>query len=191
MREIARLSGILFLVTIIAAALLSVVNSITKPMIEEQRRLETERALTIALPAANPNAIVPVPGIDRVLFYEGYENADTTHLIGYAVVARGKGYSSTIETMVGVDTTFRVTGMKILFQQETPGLGTKIGDIVHGDTEPWVNARFIGKATDGIAVDKDGGGIRSITGATISSRAVTNSVRTAVDSLKGWVDKGR
>ena len=190
MKEIAKLGGILFLVTVVAAAALSGVNSITKPKIEEQRRLETERALTIALPNANPNAIIPIIRGDAVLFYRGYSETDSSDLVGYAIIARGKGYSSTIETMVGVDTSFVVTGLKILFQQETPGLGTKIGSIVHGDSTIWIQARFIGRPTEGLAVDKDGGNIKSIIGATISSRAITNSIVAAVDSLKNWVNRG-
>ena len=190
MKEIIKLSSILFLVTVIAAAALSGVNSITKPKIEEQRRLETLRALTIALPQANPNAIIPIIQEGNTLFYRGYSETDSTGLVGYAVIARGKGYSSTIETMVGVDTSFIVTGVKILFQQETPGLGTKIGSVVHGDSTIWINARFTGQSTEGLAVDKDGGNVDSIIGATISSRAVTNSIVTAVDSLKSWIGKG-
>jgi len=190
MKEIVKLSGILFLVTIVAAAALSGVNSVTKPLIEEQRRLATERALIIALPTADPNVIVPVLQEDEVIFYRGYANADTTDLVGYAAVARGKGYSSTIETMVGVDTSFTITGTKVLFQQETPGLGTKIDAINRGDSTKWIEARFLGQLTQDLAVDKDGGEIVSIIGATISSRAVTISIVTIVDSLKVWVNKG-
>ena len=190
MKEIFRLSGILCLVTVVAAATLSGVNSVTKPLIEEQRRLETERALVVALPTADPAAIVPELRGENTLYYTGYSEADTMGIVGWAIVARGKGYSSTIETMVGVDTTFTVTGTKILFQQETPGLGTKIMSVQHGDTSIWVEARFVGNRTEGIAVDKDGGDIESIIGATISSRAVANSIAAAVDSLKTWLGRG-
>ena len=184
MKDILKLSGILCLVTVVAAAALSGVNSITKPLIEEQRRLETERALLVALPAADPAAILPVFRKEEVLYYKGYAEKDTAEIVGYAVVARGKGYSSTIETMVGVDTSFTITGTKILFQQETPGLGTKIMAVSHGDTSIWVEARFVGRPTEGISVDKDGGTIESIIGATISSRGVCEAVRHAIEAYK-------
>lgn len=183
MRDILKLGGILLLVTAIAGGALSMVNSITKPRIDLQKRLALERALTKALPTADKNAIVLVKEEDQI-YYKGFAFPDTTNLVGYAFVAKGKGYSSEIETMVGVDTIGNIAGTSILLQVETPGLGTKIEEIKYGETKPWFQLQFIGKKWEGLAVDKDGGEINSITGATISSRAVTNSIAEGLQKLE-------
>lgn len=183
MKDIFKLGGILLLVTAIAGAALSMVNAITKPRIELQKKLVLERALTQALPNADKNAIILFEK-DSQSFYKGFSSPDTTELVGYAFVAKGKGYSSEIETMVGVDTTGKIKGLTVLHQVETPGLGTKIEEIKYGEDSPWFLRNFISKKWNGLAVDKDGGEIQSITGATISSRAVTNSIREGLQNLE-------
>ncbi|MBN2010670.1 RnfABCDGE type electron transport complex subunit G [candidate division KSB1 bacterium] len=186
MNDIVKLGGILLLFSAIAGGALSVVNAITKPRIELQKKLVLERALTTALPMANKDAIVPVEQ-DNMLYYKGYKTPDKQDLVGYAFVASGKGYSSTIETMVGVDTTFTITGLSILQQVETPGLGTKIEEVRYGESTPWFQDQFVDKTWNGLAVDKDGGNITSITGATISSRAVTKSIHDGLKQLEATV----
>lgn len=183
MKEILKLGGILLLVTAIAGAALSMVNAITKPRIEEQKRLVTERALTTALPSADKNAIVPVKEGEETKYYVGYTDTLKTAIVGYAFVAKGPGYSSIIETMVGVDTTGEILGLTVMQQVETPGLGTKIEEISYGESTPYFQDQFLGMKSDGLAVDKDGGQIKSITGATISSRAVTNSIKDGLQKL--------
>lgn len=187
MKDIFKLSAILCLVTVIAAAALSSVNSITKPKIEQQRALDAEKALTVAVPGAAKDAFVAVTRSEQILYYRAYSSNDKNNLIGYAVVASADGYQSTIETMVGVDTAFVISGMQIYRQAETPGLGTKIIEVREGEAMPWFQKQFIGKTSNGLAVVQDDGEIVSVIGATISSRAVTNSIASTVDSLKIWV----
>jgi electron transport complex protein RnfG len=71
----------------------------------------------------------------------------------------------------------------VLSQQETPGLGTRCQEIRRGETEPWWQAQFKGKRISEVAVDKDNGIIQSITGATITSRAITDGIRKQVHGL--------
>ncbi len=183
MKDIIKISVILFIYSVIAGGALALVNSITKPKIEMQKRLVLERALLKALPNSDKNAIVRIEQ-DELTFYKGYANPDTTNLIGYAFLVKGAGYSSEIETMMGVDTLGVISGLMILHQLETPGLGTKIEEIRYGEEKPWFTEQFIGRQWPGLAVDKDGGEIHSITGATISSRAVTNSIRDGLKRLQ-------
>jgi electron transport complex protein RnfG len=188
MKDIMKLGLTLLLVTAVAGAALSLVNNITRPRIEEQKRLVTERALIAALPAVDKNAINPVFKADTLKYYIGYKDTSRQEITGYAFVARGTGYSSTIETMVGVDTMGTIIGIKIMQQVETPGLGTKIEEIRYGDITSWFQRQFIGKKAGEIAVDKDKGEIVSVTGATISSRAVTNSINSGVRKLIEQID---
>ena len=82
--------------------------------------------------------------------------------------------------MTGVDAEGTVMGVKLTSQNETPGLGAKAaGTDDFGNT--W-RGQFVGRtAAEDLAVAKDGGDIDAIAGATITSRAVTNSVDMALD----------
>lgn len=184
MKEILKLGGILLLVTAIAGAALSMVNAITKPRIEEQKRLVTLRALQAALPIVDPKLIEPITENDKIGYYVGYTDTQKVEIEGYAFVARGQGYSSIIETMVGIDTTGKIMGIKIMQQVETPGLGTKIEEVRYGESSSWFQDQFLNHIADGLTVDKDGGDIISVTGATISSRAVTNSIKNGLTKLE-------
>jgi len=184
MKEILKLGGILLLVTAIAGAALSMVNAITKPRIEEQKRLVTLRALQAALPTVDPKLIEPFSENDKISYYIGYNDTNKVEIEGYAFVAKGQGYSSIIETMVGIDTTGKIMGIKIMQQVETPGLGTKIEEVRYGESSSWFQDQFLNRVADGLAVDKDDGDIISVTGATISSRAVTNSIKKGLSELE-------
>ena len=123
-----RLTAVLAIITCCAALALGFVFKGTKPMIDEQQRLAEEEARRIALPEAVCGVMV-MRESKGVEYYEGYRLPDTTGLVGYTVKASAKGYSSTIEAIVGVGPGGEIKGMKIISQQETPGLGTKIEEV--------------------------------------------------------------
>ncbi len=183
MKDILKLGGILMLITAISATSLAAIYTVTKPRIELKKKQEIENALSIAIPTADKNVILPVTKDEDIIYYRGYTTPDSSELAGFAFVAYGPGYSSTIETMVGVDESGKIIGMKVLSQTETPGLGTKVEEVKYGESDPWFTTQFLGKNASSLAVDKDGGEINSITGATISSRALTNSVVSGYDEL--------
>ena len=77
--------------------------------------------------------------------------------------------------IVGVDNSGTVTGVSITKHSETSGLGA------NATKEAW-RAQFIGKSGT-LAVTKDGGEIEALTGATITSRAVTSGVNSAIAAV--------
>jgi electron transport complex protein RnfG len=198
MNNIIRLSIVLAIVTLVAAFVLGEIYSVTKPRIELQKRAKTEAALRFVLPSAQvivPNTSkVPVKDSDGntlyekdiINYYSGYANEDTSDLIGYAFKAEGNGYSSVIETMVGVDTMGSIKNIKIISQKETPGLGALAENDEPFTGKKWTTQQFKDKSVEDLKVDKDGGEIVSITGATITSRTITNSIR---DELKSLLEK--
>ena len=123
-----RLTVVLALITCCAALALGFVYQVTKPKIDEQQALAEHEARRVALPQAVCGVMVPKEN-RGVRYYEGYRLPDTTDLVGYTIRANAKGYSSTIEAVVGVSPAGAITGMKIISQQETPGLGTKIEEV--------------------------------------------------------------
>ncbi|MCP4647180.1 MAG: FMN-binding protein, partial [bacterium] len=68
-------------------------------------------------------------------------------------------------------------GSTVLFQQETPGLGANVSN-----PEKFIY-QFDGLDASTLLLSKDGGELDSITGSTITSRAVTDSVREGLDAL--------
>jgi electron transport complex protein RnfG len=184
MKEIVRFGFILMTVSVVAAAALAAVYGVTNPRILQQKEAQLQEALAAALPGSDPATLATVREEGEVIYYRAFAPGDTSRPMGYAFLARGPGYSSTIETIVGIDTTGKVLGMKILYQSETPGLGTKLQEVKYGEKEAWYPRQYLGKAAGVLAVDKDGGEIRAITGATVSSRAVTRSINEGYARLR-------
>lgn len=174
MKEMFKYGLILMVVCVIAAALLSYTYSKTKPVIDKQVQLAAEKTKKEVLPGV-------------VSFKEMTKNGHTFYLgfdekgdkIGTVIKVATKGYSGTIEIMVGVNNGGTVTGVEILTQTETPGLGAKIQDREFTD-------QFSNKKAPEIVLEKDSpqGKIDAITAATISSRAVTNEVKKAVELIQ-------
>jgi electron transport complex protein RnfG len=89
---------------------------------------------------------------------------------GYAFIASGSGYGGDIDILVGLDSDFKIKDISIITQTETPGLGARI-------TESTFTDQFKGLSADEIALRSNNGMIDAITGATISSKAVVDTVR--------------
>ena len=94
-------------------------------------------------------------------------------LVGYAVEAGAPGYGGAVRLMVGVDLQGQVTGVAVIDHSETPGLGSLIKD------DPAFAAQFVGQ-TAGLSLGRD---IDAISGATVSSEAVTVGVGAAVGAV--------
>ncbi|KTG17285.1 MULTISPECIES: RnfABCDGE type electron transport complex subunit G [unclassified Guyparkeria] len=91
-------------------------------------------------------------------------------------VVTHRGYSGDIRLLVGVDADAVITGVRVLEQNETPGLGDKI----KADKTDWISdftgRRLGAPPLEDWAVRKDGGVFDQFTGATISPRAVVEAV---------------
>jgi electron transport complex protein RnfG len=98
--------------------------------------------------------------------------------VGYIVETFGKGYSSYVHLFVAVDPDFVVQKINVIGHKETPGLGDEIEVAEFKD-------QYRGKDLDHLEVIKGEteDKIEAITGATISTRAVTNGVRDGLAML--------
>ena len=105
---------------------------------------------------------------------EAYEAQAGGSVIGYALKIVASGSQGNIEMMVGVDAEGAVTGVSIVKNSETSGIGSKVMSNENG-----VLDQFIGKsAADGmLSVGKN---VDAISGATVSSRGVTTGVNAAL-----------
>lgn len=114
--------------------------------------------------------------------HEYYEAKKGDAVVAYIAETAGKGYSSHIQMLVSLDSSLNIKDVNILHHGETPGLGDQVED------RKLFLDQFRGKALRQLVLIKGETkeNIQAITGATISSRAVTNGVRDAVQML---VDK--
>ena len=107
-------------------------------------------------------------------------------LAGYAVEVVGRGKYGPIKGILSFGPQRRkIMALNIYEQNETPGLGTKITaeGKYQGKMVPWFT-QVHGLKTAQLAVDKDGGGVQAVAGATISSRTVVNSLKEALAALE-------
>jgi RnfABCDGE-type electron transport complex G subunit len=200
-----RLVGTLAAIAAAASFGLSAVYNATHGITEEYKRQEEALARVEAL-GCNPDAHFVWTQTDSIVdgrpfgYYTAYAGADSDSIVGYSFMAYGKGYSSTIETIVGVDRGGTICGIKITSQKETPGLGAKVEEVASQNTlwavmtghavdetgsRPWFQIQFNGMAGSDLHVVKSATqeGILAITGATISSDAVTNSILDGLHAL--------
>ncbi|MCK4810744.1 MAG: FMN-binding protein [Methanosarcinales archaeon] len=107
--------------------------------------------------------------------YEAYSGSD---LIGYGAMVEVQGMQDLLTLAVGVDPNFVVTGVVVVSQKETPGIGDKV------QKQPEFTAQFAGVGPDGLALTSDGGEIDGISGATISSGYVTAGVLEIIGKMQ-------
>ena len=164
MKNMFKMAAILAVFCAISAGSLSFVYLSTRPQIELYARTALQNSLREVLPGAD--SFIEKKGI-----YFGSRKGEQ---IGYAVPVGQRGYSSEIKLLVGINIKGRTVGLKVLNQNETPGLGVNI-------LKPAFLKQFYDKTvTDPLIPKKD---IDAITGATISTRAVCDGVRQALRLL--------
>ena len=173
MKATLKLALILFIVCGLAAGALGFVNAATKEKIAEYARIAKQEALARVFPGASDFEETE-PGKAWDAMRDGTK-------AGAVRLVQTQGYSGPIEIMFGVDGNGAVSGMQVLLQTETPGLGAKIV------TSKFLG-QFAGRSRQEVALTKDdaaNGKIDAISAATISSRAVTKAVRAALDAAGG------
>jgi len=171
MRDSARMILVLFIVCGLSAASLAVMNSVTKEPIARHEKQQTDEALRGVFPDAD-EFVNSEP--DRV--WEALSNGQKA---GRVFRTQVQGYSGPITLMFGTDSTGAITGLRVLSHTETPGLGAKI-------TAAQFTDQFRNKRPEQLILKKHDparGQIDAITGATISSRAVTKALSTTIESF--------
>ena len=174
MNQMAKFGMILGIICLAATLVLAVTYEVTKPKIEAELKTEEQAALKKIMPEADSFEAKSAGDI------EYFDASKDSVLVGYCIKVTGAGYSGYMRIIVGIDTNGIIKGVNILEHQETPGLGSKINEIKPGDTEPYFLRQFKGKQARTVAVKKD---IDAITGATISSKAVTDAINKTVNEF--------
>lgn len=174
-------------------AIISVFEA-TLPTITENKARELRAAVFKVLPgvqrmetlqfADGKLSVRIAEGADDDTVYAGYDSQDV--LVGYAIAGEGPGFQDTIKVLYGyMPEQRKVVGMEILDSRETPGLGDKIfkdlefvANFDDLSVDPEIKAVKKGSKSAANEVD-------SITGATISSKAVVRIINEARDRWDG------
>ena len=176
MSQMVKFGLTLGVICLAATLVLAVTYEVTKPRIDAAMKAEEEAALKTIIPEAD----FFKSGMAGDIEY--FEALKGSALIGYCIKVTGSGYGGYMRIIVGIDTLGAIKGVRILENQETPGLGSKINEVRPGENEPYFLKQFKGKNAAAVAVNKD---IDAITGATISSKAVTDAInRTVTEFMK-------
>ncbi len=191
----ARMILTMALIGLLAGFLIVFTYRTTLPIIEKNKQEYLERAIFEVLPNAAYKEVFIVTPEGKLepttdihskapKVYAGYTTDGK--LVGVALEARGQGFQDVISLIYGYDPYKQIIiGMKVLESKETPGLGSKI----ENDPDFLANFKALvvkltpdGKIEHPVELVKKGKKthdwqIEAITGATISSRAVTNILR--------------
>jgi electron transport complex protein RnfG len=168
---------------------------VTKPVIDGNRARAVEEAVLRVVPGASSveaflvegEALVPYTGPKGVLPQGEAAFAakdESGRIVGWGIPAEGPGFQDTVALIYGFDPGRRViVGMEVLESRETPGLGDKIAKDPHFlsnfealQVEPQIVAVKPNEKKEANQVD-------TISGATISSKAV---VKILNESTKRW-----
>lgn len=195
---------VLFIITLISGAALGFVYEITLPAIENQKlqakkeayqvvyadaaEFVEDAAVTEQVQKAAETVLVP-NGLNGITIDEAYIANDASgNKIGYVMsVTTQNGYGGAITLSLGYSLDGTVTGMEILTINETAGMGAKA-------TEPEFKGQFAGKQVEEFKLTKsaasDDNQIQAISGATITSTAVTDAVNSGILFITEMVEAG-
>ena len=168
---ILRLVMTLLAITALVAAALAGVNAITADRIAADKAEKTRQAIEKVLSGATDfaeTAFEDETGLVKTVYRSS---------AGYAVEVAPAGFGGAITMMVGISNEGKVLGLQVISHTETPGLGAVAGG--KGAAGQSFRDSFVG-LFGSVAVSKDGGEADTITGATITSRAVAEGVNAAL-----------
>lgn len=184
-RFIVRVAGTLTAICLVVAALLGGVNAVTADRIAAINLANTETALKAVAAAADEfaamelsDAMTAAASANGAKLTEAYEVREGGANAGYAFKVVASGSQGNIEMIVGVDGDGLVSGVSIVSNKETSGIGSKVMENNALSSGTGVLDQFIGMSGAGsLAVGKN---VDAISGATVSSKGVTKGVNAAL-----------
>lgn len=187
---------ILTFISIISGLALAWVNQKTKERIKREEQRFTLRSLEKTLPEFDNNpdkdSVVLEEEGERFCIYRGKKRGK---IAGFAITSMDpNGYSGNVKIVVGLLPDGTISGIEILSHAETPGLGARIEERSFREKLIWNCLDCANKERRSLnntkwSVKKDGGDIDEISGATISSRAVTRATLKALKLFEKYKEK--
>jgi electron transport complex protein RnfG len=181
MKDMLKITLSLVAIFIAAGLIMGITYKFTSPIKFKAEKKEKEEALKEMAPDATDPIMPSGKWTVHNKNFEYYEAKAGGKPVAFIASTAGKGYSSFIQMLVSLSPDMKIRDLKVLGMNETPGLGDQVLEKSFLD-------QFKGKSLSQIVLIKGETkeNIQAISGATISSRGVTNGVKDAVQTL---VDK--
>ncbi|MBS7303423.1 MAG: RnfABCDGE type electron transport complex subunit G [Lachnospiraceae bacterium] len=196
MKEMLKNAGILIAITVIAGFILGAVYQITKEPIaqaEEKAAMEAYKevfadASDFTETEVSAKSVLAEGGygatdIDKVLEAKGTDGT----LLGYVlVITNHEGYGGDIQFTLGISADGTTNGISILSISETPGLGMEAENVLKPQFAGKNVEQFIYTKTGAVSEEQ----IDAISGATITTNAVTNGVNAGLYYFRTVLEGG-
>ncbi len=181
MKDMIKITLPLVAIFVVAGIIMSMTYQQTYPVRFQAEKKEKEEALKEMAPDATDPINPAGTWTANNKPYEYYQATSGGKPVAFIASTAGKGYSSYIQMLVSLSTDLKIKDVKVLDMNETPGLGDQVLEKSFLD-------QFKGKSLSQIVLIKGETkeNIQAVSGATYSSRGVTNGVKDAVQTL---VDK--
>lgn len=185
-----RPATVLVLIGLAAAVTLAGLDRLTGERIERQQQQRALSAIAAMLPERlydnallDDSVAMRVAGLpEPATVYRAYR--DDEPVAAVIDVTTPQGYSGDIRLLIAVDTTGEIIGVRVLEHRETPGLGDRIERRRSAWIEQFSGRSLDDPAADGWAPDRREGEFDTLTSATITSAAVTDAVRRALEAFE-------
>ena len=187
---ILKVAGTLTVISLVVAALLGVVNSITEDKIAEIDAENTRIAMSAVAPEGSEfgdkmeldDAVVAAASAQGGKLTEMYPVTNGGAEAGYVMKISASGSQGTIVMMVGVDANKAITGISVVSHSENSGIGTKVVGNEPNSAGVPVLDQFIGLSGAGSLVV--GSNITAISGATVSTKGITTGANAALAAVE-------
>jgi len=178
-------------VGLLSGGFLTTVGLLTRERIALNKQMEIERAIIQVVPGTQASQRMHE---EKDLIVYGCLDKERI-LLGYAIQATGVGFQDKITFMLGTNSILtEINSLTILDQKETPGLGAKVTD-KESFLKYWENkdcTRPLSLRKPAVSPEKLATSeINTITGATISSEAVLNTVNSSLEKVRKFKEEGK
>lgn len=174
------------IIIIAAGLMLTAISLVLQPRIERQRQQHAEKiyfdVLTLSsgnISELNSIGVTPDKNLaDNLPTHIHVARHSDGTIAGIILSMTAEGYNGSIDLLVGLDSNGTITQVRATAHHESNG----IGDAIDVAKSRWIE-NFSGKSSNDseqMKLKRDGGDIDQITGATVTSRAVTQSVQAAL-----------
>ena len=184
--EIITPTAVLAIICVVVTLALSSTNLLTAGKIEALAIETQNKAMEKLIEADEYHELPATTSFGDITYYAAIKGGDT---VGCIFVTEANGYGGVVSVMTAVDMEGKIIAVEILAaSDETPGLGQNV-------TKPNWYAQFAGLKDDitvikGGSANQENNEVNAVTGATISSKAVTTAVNQALDYAQEIIVKG-
>ena len=183
---VAKVAGTLTIISLITAALLGLVDGVTRGPIAAIEAEKTRVAMSAVAPAGSEftdKLEIPAEAVEAAAAQGGkVMELYGVKAGGYVMKISASGSQGTIVMMVGTDANKAITGISVVSHAETSGIGTKVVGNEPNDAGVGVLDQFIGMSGAGSLVVKKN--IVPITTATVSTKGITMGANAALAAVE-------